>query len=194
VLPGAPQIPALNNGSLQSNIGNIASLPLGDRLMLNGVQFDPDLIDSLNGGTNGNGGTTGNNGSNNRNNSNVAGVRAARSRTSMRASSYQAQQNWYLLNLGRSFVPPTNSYTAIPGFGSLFNSAPTIGAGSLGLTTWPGVNWGLSTDPSAPVAFAGFARDTSGASGDNSSGQANKSNQDLPTGPRTIDKPNADKP
>ncbi len=76
VLPGKPLIPLLNNGSLQISpnpnpqfpnalpFTYIAALPLGDRLMMNGIQADPDLLPQALGGGGMGGGPGGNPGGN----------------------------------------------------------------------------------------------------------------------------------
>jgi hypothetical protein len=141
LLPGAPIIPPVNNGSLQANLGNIASLPLGDRLQLNGIQGDASLIDFSGGGGGGNGGNGGgqNNGGTTTGGpiNGIKGFRASRAAAyGMMAAQYQAQLNWQAMNAARSAVL-ANAYrmqTQVPDFtyGPAFASSdrPTNGFGT----------------------------------------------------------------
>lgn len=187
-LPGAPVIPPLNNGSLQLNngLGNIASLPLGDRLRLNGTQIDPDLIDTSGGGGGGGNGNGGNgNGQNGNGTGRIGGFRDARYQMMM-AQAYQAQRAALAMNLYNAALV-NNALATNAAYASLFNnnggSVLPSGAGLMSNNVL------TSADPSQ-VAFTGFSQDNSLPSATKSGKPSDK----LPAGFKAFDKTNTDKP
>jgi hypothetical protein len=153
VLPGAIQPAALNNGSLQRNIGNIASGALGDGLTANGIMPDPDFIFSALG--NGNNGNNGNNGQPGQPvPGQVNAARAARFRAMLADQMVQAQMvqaNWNFMNAARvnNLAAASQARTPAYSYGPAFTATSS-------LTN----SFGPTASGDTGTTFNGFSKDT----------------------------------
>lgn len=161
LLPGAIPPPALNNGSLQRNAGNIAAGALGDGLLQNGIIADPDFIFTALGNNNMN--NNGNIGQPGQPGQPIVGaVRAARFRAMLADQASQA--NWNYMNAVRVSMLAGASQTQTPAFayGPAFTTknSLTLPYGPAFTPTNSLTNkFGKSALGDTGAAFNGFARD-----------------------------------